>query len=94
MRGAAWPPACAREVAADRFGAVSLAPLLWQGDLPGLASDGAPLFVRDYGPERNQAVLRAFPDRTPAVFARRAEAAPPTLIPYDEAMALLWRASP
>jgi hypothetical protein len=87
-----WPDACAREAAADRLGAVALAPLLWQGDLPGLES-GRPLFVRDYGPERNRAVLEAFPDRRPLVFGYEAASARPVLLPYDRAMTLVWRAA-
>jgi hypothetical protein len=90
-RGAGWPAECTRQVAADRFGSVALAPLLWQGDLPGL-EEGRPLFVRDYGPERNAAVRAAFPERTPWVFAYRAEGENerPMLLPYEAAMALLW----
>jgi hypothetical protein len=87
--GERFDPECARELRADRFGAVSLAPLLWQGDLPGLER-GAPLFVRDFGPERNQPVLRAFPGRTPWAFVPRTDGGPPEVVPYDEAMLVLW----
>jgi hypothetical protein len=83
-----WPGVCAREAAADRFGSLALAPLLWQGDLPGLES-GRPMFVRDLGPERNGAVLAAFPDRRPLVLGY-GEGGGPGLLPYEDAMALLW----
>ncbi|MEE8146966.1 MAG: hypothetical protein V3T24_05135 [Longimicrobiales bacterium] len=85
--------ACLREIRADRFGAVALAPLLWQGDLPGLSGDGI-LFVRDLGPDKNAILLRAFPDRTAYVFVPKAVEAPPELVPYDEAMAALWGVQP
>jgi hypothetical protein len=81
--------ACRREVGADRFGAVALAPLLWQGDLPGL-EEGRPLFVRDFGPEKNQRLLDAHPDRQPFVFVPKDPRLAPEIVPYDEAMAQLW----
>jgi hypothetical protein len=81
--------ACARELASDRFGTVALAPLLWQGDLPG-DERGDPMFVRDLGPAKNEVVRAAHPERTPFVFVPRAVGAPPELVPYDEAMGLLW----
>ncbi|NIP59128.1 MAG: hypothetical protein GWM92_12610, partial [Gemmatimonadetes bacterium] len=58
------PPSaeCRREAGADRLGVVALAPLLWQGDLPGI-DDGRPLVVRDLGPGANARVLRRHPDR-------------------------------
>lgn len=82
-------PGCIRELQADRFGNVALAPLLWQGDLPGLESEGI-LFVRDLGPERNQRVLQAYPDREPFVFAPFGPSSPPEVAPYGDAMRLLW----
>jgi hypothetical protein len=88
--GPAWPDACQRELLADRFGSVALAPLLWQGDLPALER-GRPMFVRDLGPERNEIVLESFPGRTPLVLAYPAiTGGPPLLAPYEEAMATLW----
>jgi hypothetical protein len=84
-----WPAACTREAAADRFGALALPPLLWQGDLPGLES-GRPMFARDHGPERNRAVRAAFPDRRALVLGPGAVGGEPALLPYDDAMALLW----
>lgn len=94
-RGSAWTAECARQVSADRAGSVALAPLLWQGDLPGL-EEGRPLFVRDYGPERNGAVRAAFPARAPWVFAYPdgADGSRPALLPYDQAMDLLWGRTP
>jgi hypothetical protein len=88
--GREWPEACVREAVADRFGSLALAPLLWQGDLPGLES-GRPMFVRDLGPLANLAVLSVFPDRRPLVLGYDGGSDErPTLSPYDEAMALLW----
>jgi len=91
--GETLTPECLREVAADRFGNVSLAPLLWQGDLPGIPGDG-PLFVRDLGPERNQRVLTLFPDRPAFVFASFSQGSAPEIAPYTEAMRVLWVAGP
>jgi hypothetical protein len=90
--GERFPPSCQRELAADRFGAVALAPLLWQGDLPGIER-GAPLFVRDLGPEWNRALLEHYDARTPWVFVPKTPGAPPELVPYDEAMQVLWGAT-
>ena len=91
--GERFSPACQRELAADRFGAVALAPLLWQGDLPGI-EEGSVLFVRDLGPEANLALLRAWPARTPWVFVPRVTDGPPEVVAYDEAMQVLWGAAP
>jgi hypothetical protein len=82
-------PACRRELAADRFGTAALAPLLWQGDLPG-DERGLPMFVRDLGPAKNALVRAAHPDRSPFVFVPRTVGAPPELVPYEEAMRVLW----
>jgi hypothetical protein len=75
-------------MSADRYGSVALAPLLWQGDLPGLER-GAPMFVRDYGPERNQAVRALFPGREALAWAHP-PGGRPALLPYDDAMAAFW----
>jgi hypothetical protein len=88
-RGEPFPPECARQLAADRFGAVSLAPLVWQGDLPGI-EEGRPLYVRDLGPERNRAVLELYPERVALVFTPTVLEGPPRMLPYEEAMQLLW----
>lgn len=81
--------ACAREVGADRYGAVALAPLIWQGALPGLEEE-RPMFVRDFGPERNMRILDSYPERQPFVFVPKDPSLPPEIVPYDEAMAQLW----
>jgi hypothetical protein len=83
-----WTPECVRELNADRYGSVALVPLLWQGDLPGL-EHGGPMFVRDFGPERNQAVRARFPDR-PALVWAHPPGGRPALIPYEAAMAAFW----
>jgi hypothetical protein len=80
---------CVRELNADRYGAVALAPLIWQGALPGL-DEGRPMFVRDFGPERNMRILESYPERRPFVFVRKDPNLPPEIVPYDEAMAQLW----
>jgi hypothetical protein len=87
--GEAWTPECIREAQADRFGTVALAPLLWQGDLPGLER-GDPLFVRDLGPETNARITALFPDRAAFVFGYFSQGAPPRVLPYDEGMRILW----
>lgn len=98
LEGAEWTPACERELAADRFGAVSLAPLIWQGALPGLdETDAHPsrqsMFVRDYGPERNRALLDRFPQRQAWVFTATGPDSAPRLVPYEEGMRVLWGAA-
>jgi len=90
-RGEPFPETCLRELRADRFGAVALAPLVWQGDLPGIER-GDPLYVRDLGPEKNERLLARYPDRAAFVFTPTSVDAPPRLVPYDEAMDLLWGA--
>jgi hypothetical protein len=84
---------CARELASDRFGAVALAPLLWQGSLPNAEND-RPMFVRDFGPETNEALVRLYPERTPWVYVPKEDGAAPELVAYDEAMRVLWGAAP
>jgi len=82
-------PQCRSEARADARGIVSLAPLLWQGDLPGM-EEGKPMFVRDLGPEGNGEVLEAFPDRRPYLFMTPEPGARPELVDYREGMAILW----
>ena len=79
---------CLREIRADEHGVHELAPLLWQATLPGQA--GGVVFVRDMGPERNRALLRRAAGRTPFVLASAAPEEPARLMPYEQAMALLW----
>lgn len=88
-----FPASCARELRADRFGAVALAPLVWQGDLPGI-EEGRPLFVRDLGPEKNQRLLDRYPERAAFVFVPKAADQAPEVVPYAEAMTALWGAPP
>jgi hypothetical protein len=85
---APWSEACVREMFADRFGSVALAPLLWQGDLPGLER-GAPMFVRDFGPQRNEALRALIPNRGALVWAHP-PGGRPALLPYDAAMNTFW----
>ncbi len=81
--------ACAREVGADRYGAVALAPLIWQGDLPG-DEQGRPMFARDFGPELNRRLLDLYPNRRPFVFVPKNPDLPPEIVPYGKAMSQLW----
>ncbi|HUF75075.1 MAG TPA: hypothetical protein VMM35_02295, partial [Longimicrobiales bacterium] len=90
-QGERFTQSCLRELNADRFGAVALAPLLWQGDLPGI-EEGRPLFVRDLGPERNQRLLDVYPERVAFGFTPVVVEGPPQLLPYGDAMELLWGA--
>ncbi|MCR4342159.1 MAG: hypothetical protein NUW01_19960, partial [Gemmatimonadaceae bacterium] len=83
-------PECFREAASDTLGIVDVAPLLWQSDLPGAPGDGV-LIVRDMGPAANAAFIAAHPGRRPTMFMRRADDAPPSVVPYDSAVAILWR---
>ncbi len=86
-------PECMREIEADRFGAVALAPLLWQGDLPG-GEESGPLFLRDLGPKRNSEIRALFPNRQAFVFAPFAASSPPGIARYEEGMRVLWGVEP
>ncbi len=88
-----FPDSCMQQLRADRFGAVALAPLVWQGDLPGI-EEGRTLYVRDLGPDKNRRVLAQYPDRAPFVFVPKAPDAQPEIVPYAEAMAILWGPAP
>lgn len=91
-RTRAWTPECVRNARADRFGAVALAPLLWQGDLPGLGEERGVMFARDLGPEGNAALLAGHPGRVAYVFAPVEAGGPPVLSGYAAGMDLLWGA--
>jgi len=82
-------PACEMEARADARGIISLAPLLWQGDLPGM-EDGLPMFVRDLGPGENRRILEAFPERRPYVLMTPAPEGRPLIRDYEEGMQLIW----
>jgi hypothetical protein len=85
------PPteACLRQASADRNGVLDIAPLLWQGDLPGGAANG-PRFVRDLGPERNAALIARTAGRTPFLLYTPRDGADPVLAPYAAAESVLW----
>lgn len=87
-------PECARHLQADRFGMVSLAPLLLKGELPGLETGHRPMYVRDLGPRRNRAVMEAFPQRTPYLLAATTMDGAPRAMPYEEGERLIWRPDP
>ncbi len=80
---------CLREMASDFAGVVGLPQLMWQGDLPGLGGEAA-MFVRDMGPDRNQVLLEAFPERRPAVMLAPTPGATPVLTEYEDGMTRLW----
>jgi hypothetical protein len=80
---------CRHEIFADRNGIIDVSPLVWQGDLPGLAARG-PLYVRDMGPELNAGLIERFPERTPLVFYTPAPSEQPRLASYVEGMAAIW----
>ncbi|MGD8277095.1 MAG: hypothetical protein PVH00_03665 [Gemmatimonadota bacterium] len=80
---------CALEARADRMGAIDVSPLVWRGDLP-LAGGQGTLFVRDLGPDDNARLLARFPDRTAYVLMMTGRDPAPRLMPYGEAMTLLW----
>lgn len=83
--------ACLREARSDSRGILDIAPLIWQGDLPGVPGEG-PLFVRDFGPEHNARLIAAMPERRPYLFYLPSPKAEPVLAPYDAAITLLWGA--
>jgi len=84
----AWAPSCLREVRSDRLGAISTAPLLWQGALPGVDEHRAPMFVRDLGPDANLGLIERYPDRTAWILAPGE--AGRILLQYGEGIGLLW----
>ncbi|MDH5760731.1 MAG: hypothetical protein OEZ65_14175 [Gemmatimonadota bacterium] len=88
LPGEVLAPECEREAASDFGGILPLAPLLWQGDLPGLGTSGA-MFVRDFGRERNGRLLRRFPGRRPLVLLRNGRG-DLSLSPYEEGMGRVW----
>lgn len=81
---------CAVQAHSDRFGIVDISPLLWQSTPYG-TTGRAPIIVRDLGPDRNQAMLDAFPGRTPWIYMLDGESVDPVLVPYSEGMSMLWR---
>jgi hypothetical protein len=87
--GAVLQPTCQREIASDQRGTVEVATLYWRSDLPGLAGDGV-MFLRDLGPAENATFIARYPERRVYVMLTPSTDALPTLVPYDEAMALLW----
>ena len=87
--GVQLTPECLREVASDTLGIVDVGPLLWQGDLPGLETNGR-MFVRDMGPEANARLISRHPGRIPLMLLRLRDDQQPTLVPYEEGVRALW----
>lgn len=79
---------CEREAASDFSGVLSLPPFLWQGDLPGLATEGV-MYVRDLGPDKNGRILEQHRPRRPHVLVRTREGAL-QILPYSTGMRMLW----
>lgn len=87
--GALWSQSCRREIHSDRLGVVDMAPLAWQGDIPG-AGRGGMMVVRDMGPKANAALIEAHPQRIPMIFMRQADHQPPVLMSYGTGAVALW----
>jgi hypothetical protein len=88
-RGVPLSRACLREVASDTLGIIDIAPLLWQGDMPGLGGSGA-MIVRDMGPEANARLIARYPARVPMLYYRPEKEGAPRLAPYAAAIKTLW----
>lgn len=80
---------CVLQATSDRGGAVPLMPLLWQGDLPGIPGAGV-MFARDLGPTDNARLIARYPGRRVGVVLRHPEEGTTAIMPYEEAMTLLW----
>jgi hypothetical protein len=86
--GETLSPRCRAEAAADRFGVLEVAPILWAGDLPGIET-GRPAFVRDLGPHANNRLITQHGREAWALLADP-QTGTPRLVRYEEAMDLLW----
>lgn len=84
---------CRREAEADRNGIISLAPLIWQGDLPGVER-GESMFVRDLGWKDNESVRAAYPERDAYVFFVPSPDEKPRLEAYRVGMEAVWGRPP
>jgi hypothetical protein len=95
LDGSASPNAreCQRQVLSDRYGALGIPYLLWQGDLPGLPPKGA-MWVRDLGPTLNARLLDRYPDRSPHVLLPPIGGRGWALVSYREGMSVLWGETP
>jgi hypothetical protein len=81
--------ACLTQANADRVGGVPLMPLMWQGDLPGIPGTGA-MHVRDLGLTENAKLIARYPGRRVGVLLRHPADGSVTILPYTDAMRLLW----
>ena len=82
-------PQCLIQANADSLGTLPLMPLLWQGDLPGIAGNGA-MFVRDLGPAANRTLIERFPERRPVVLLRRPPDGAIAAVQYEAGMEAMW----
>jgi hypothetical protein len=89
VRGEAWPPECAVQANADRFGVIDVSRLLWQGSLAGLRASPV-MYARDFGPELNERLIVRFADRSPRLLVPAVAGDPPILLPYAQAVADVW----
>ena len=87
--GSSLSPACLRQVASDTLGIIDISPLVWQGDLAGLAPRGA-MIVRDLGPDQNAGLIARYSDRVPMMLLRETREGPPRLVPYAAGIKTLW----
>jgi Dolichyl-phosphate-mannose-protein mannosyltransferase len=87
--GTPLPADCLRQIASDTLGIIDISPLLWQTDLPGLASRGA-MVVRDMGPDENARLIAREPDRIPMLLFRDTKEGAPRLVPYAAGIKSLW----
>ncbi len=90
VEGEPWTAGCARQVRADTAGVIDPSGLLARSAIPGFMS-GAPLFARDLGPEINASLRSQHPQ---ARVLLRDAGGSPVLMPYDDAMQLLWGTRP
>jgi hypothetical protein len=80
---------CEGQAASDFRGVSGLPQRSWRGDLPGVER-GRPMYVRDLGPAKNEEMLRRYTSREAWVLVSDGPASTARLMPYVEAMALLW----
>ncbi len=83
---------CIREIESEeRGGRIDAGFLLWLGELPEIER-GRTMYAREMGPDANARLLERYPERGAWVLLTRELGAEPELVPYDEAMALVWEA--
>lgn len=84
-----FPQVCAINKAADKWATLPATFSLWRYDLPHLRPRAGIAVVRDLGPDLNERVLAAWPDRTPYL-AFLDENGVTHLLPYTEGIRRVW----